>query len=454
MCNRGWTMRIWMFGLALLLLTAACTASRPPTPTPPPASEGGAAKTAPPPTPTPEPSPTATLEPSPTPTRTETPEPTPTPTPDAMALWRPFFEQHTTLTEEEMRALVEEYALPIATLDIDPGNRTAEEIAQEILNMEPGEYVAFQSRVSVPRYQQFISQWMMTNLEPNLRSVGGIQRWSEMLADKSELDEENWQYVRAVQDSLFDMYLNATTADFQPQYMAKPEGVRKALEQAGILPATEQMLALIQQVSQRPTTTAVIRYYTDVPGAPSELRQEYIQWRASPLFMVEGKELQFIGGYIQGILTPPMQVTDIDTKVQQAGIEIGFLDGTFDGNTFSTRYGDIYKIVDIQTDTGYRGKLWFHQEGKGGFRTLYKPVGGQVLDAKGNVLFEFGEFPEPYQETDTQEGAVLDPFAHTGARIARDYIEMMQREGYPYAGLYAYRADRERFMHEIREEVA
>jgi len=58
----------WILGLALLLVTAACTASRPPTPTPPPASDGGAAEATPPPTPSPTPSPTATQKPSPTPT--------------------------------------------------------------------------------------------------------------------------------------------------------------------------------------------------------------------------------------------------------------------------------------------------------------------------------------------------------------------------------------------------
>jgi len=72
MRRSGWTMRTWMFGLALLLLTAACTASRPPTPTPPPASDGGDAKAAQRPTPTPKPSPTATQKPSPTPDFTAT----------------------------------------------------------------------------------------------------------------------------------------------------------------------------------------------------------------------------------------------------------------------------------------------------------------------------------------------------------------------------------------------
>jgi len=67
-------MRTWMFGLALLLLTAACTASRPPTPTPPPASDGGNAEATRPSMPSPTPSPTATPEPSPTPTPTGTPD--------------------------------------------------------------------------------------------------------------------------------------------------------------------------------------------------------------------------------------------------------------------------------------------------------------------------------------------------------------------------------------------
>ncbi len=65
MRSRGLAM--WILGLALLV-TAACTASRPPTPTPPPASDGGAAEATRPSTPSPTPSPTETQKPSPTPT--------------------------------------------------------------------------------------------------------------------------------------------------------------------------------------------------------------------------------------------------------------------------------------------------------------------------------------------------------------------------------------------------
>ena len=66
MRSRGFA--IWILGLALLV-TAACTASRPPTPTPPPASAGGAAEA------TQRPTHTATLPPTATPTPTETPTP-------------------------------------------------------------------------------------------------------------------------------------------------------------------------------------------------------------------------------------------------------------------------------------------------------------------------------------------------------------------------------------------
>ncbi len=108
MRSRGFAM--WILGL-VLLLTAACTASRPPTPTPPPASDGGAAEATQPSTPTH----TATLPP--TATAPATPEQA-----DAEGTATPGTAEDTTLTPA-----VEDSPTPEST----PADKTATEQADE-----------------------------------------------------------------------------------------------------------------------------------------------------------------------------------------------------------------------------------------------------------------------------------------------------------------------------------
>jgi len=202
MRSRGFA--IWILGL-VLLVTAACTASRPPTPTPPPASDGGAAEATPPSTPTPDPSPTETLEPPPTPTRTETPTPNLTATAQAereqaeKQLWQKIEELKQFFEEGYSYTLEEKYRLDI----LEAGR-----LEQGIANLIVQDFQFFQVDGTSLwfRLEELMLLAKQLGYNPRLRVRGKVNvhrlpgekfpinlEWYDIVVRGSRLDFKSWK---------------------------------------------------------------------------------------------------------------------------------------------------------------------------------------------------------------------------------------------------------------------
>ena len=379
MRSRGFAM--WILGLALLL-TAACTASRPPTPTPPPASEGGAAEATQPPTPTPEPSPTETPEPTPTPTEkpTRTPELTPTP---AIDIW-----QEVDLPKEYLQ-----YAVPIATLELPPTPRSPEEIAQELLSIQ-GEaefrYHNIQPGSSIDKF--FKSPYEQAGIDPIWYTLN--------IANDGKISPDEEKYRQRIQEAVIKVHRNVDLEHFAKSYLLSPDETGDYFRELGLIPALEKMLELMQAVGINSQEWAVEVY---VLGT-SKLHKEYtgfdqsnrwlyrLIWQLSkPSQSSNNLILKYIGEIGWDVLYPPL----FDPKTKQTAILDYEVQNLHSIDLETQRTSQDFVAVRIVGTNG-TGVLFTAQTLKGRNVLREQVIGGLVLDAQGNVLYQFGEIPEEF----------------------------------------------------------
>jgi len=296
MRSRGFA--IWILGL-VLLLTAACTASRPPTPTPPPASDGGAAEATQPPTPSPTPSPTETQE-------QVVSEETATPETIEITTLTPAAEETSTpestpadeaATEQTGEATAEQEAF---MQDVQELQTMFQELAEKYPDGFDGRLIARADFVGMPGIEGLARAgfWVLDDtlksFDPSMGMWAAFQRFFKDHPDAILVYEMESQRPVWCREKWNDF--SCQFADHPVHFVGWASWRRAQLALGGGMPLDEQTAGLSKRAKDWEdiglTSGSLPSWHRDQQGYPTNWSMRvYVLYneRAIPLFGLEGK---------------------------------------------------------------------------------------------------------------------------------------------------------------------